>query len=176
MTYQTRIFGWLIVAALILLPALLGYRAGDQVEAKPQTEAATFAHEQFSYALQSAYMGLALVESREMSDWADSHYFTLKALHAERGTPPAPEALQNWTLSDDALLELRQARSRLVKALKNGGILINPQAAANAQASFDCWVERQEEDVDPANIELCHSKFEQQLGLLDNAKVANLRP
>lgn len=176
MTYQTRIYGWLIVAALVLLPALLGYRAGDKVEAMPHTEASVFAHEQFRYALQSAYMGLALVESREMSDWADSHYFTLKALHAERGTPPAPEALQNWTLPDDALVELRQARVRLVKALKNGGILINPEAAANAQAAFDCWIERQEEDVDPANIELCHSKFEQHLRLLDNAKVANLRP
>lgn len=176
MTYQTRIFGWLIVAALIMLPALLGYRAGDQVEAKPQTEASALAHKQFNYALQSAYMGLALVESREMSDWADSHYFTLKALHAERGTPPAPEALQNWALSDAALLELRQARTRLVKAFKNGGILINPQAAAHAQAAFDCWVERQEEDVDPANIELCHSKFEQQLALFDTAKIVGLRP
>lgn len=175
MTYQTRIFGWLIVAALVMLPALLGYRAGDQVEAKPQTEASAFAQEQFSYALQSAYMGLALVESREMSDWADSHYFTLKALHAERGTPPAPEALQNWTLSDEARVVLQHARSRLIKAFKNGGILTNPQAAANAQASFDCWIERQEENVDPANIELCHSRFEQQLRLLENAKVANLR-
>ncbi|MDF1686491.1 MAG: hypothetical protein ACJAVO_002121 [Parvibaculaceae bacterium] len=175
MTHQTRIIGWLIVAALILLPVLLGYRAGDPVEAKPQTEASVAAHEQFSYALQNAYMGLALVESREMSDWADSHYFTLKALHAERGTPPGPEALQNWALPDGVLADLRHARARLVKALKNGGILTNPQAAAQAQAAFDCWIERQEEDVDPANIELCHSKFEQQLHLLEHPKIANLR-
>jgi OOP family OmpA-OmpF porin len=57
-----------------------------------------------------------------------------------------PEVLDDWDLGDKNLVDMVPARAALVDALENGGRELAPDKAAIAQARFDCWAEKQEEN------------------------------
>ena len=46
-----------------------------------------------------------------------------------------------------------------MEALAGGAKTAKPDAAARAQASFDCWMQEQEENFQPADIKWCKDRF-----------------
>ena len=113
----------------------------------------------FKSALSREYKSFALYENDEMGDWNDASHFKKKAFLVALGRNTEPEVLEERTLPWDNRPELASARRRLVKALDSGGRAITPKKAARAQASFDCWVEQQEEDFQPDDIAKCRKAF-----------------
>jgi len=113
----------------------------------------------FKSALSREYKSFALYEHGEMGDWNDGAHFKKKAFLVALGQPTEPEVLEERTLPWDNRPELASARRRLVKALDSGGRAITPKKAARAQASFDCWVEQQEEDFQEEDIAQCRKAF-----------------
>jgi OOP family OmpA-OmpF porin len=113
----------------------------------------------FNSALSREYKTFALYENDEMGDWNDASHFKKKAFLVALGRNTEPEVLEERTLPWDNRPELASARRRLVKALDSGGRAITPKKAARAQASFDCWVEQQEEDFQEDDIAKCRKAF-----------------
>jgi len=115
----------------------------------------------FKSALSREYKTMALYESDEMRDWMDASHFKKKAFLVALGQPTEPERLEEWTLPQDTKQELASARRRLMAALKAGGGEVVPKKAARAQASFDCWIEQQEEGFQLEHIAQCRNEFYQ---------------
>ena len=115
----------------------------------------------FKSALSREYKAFALYENDEMGDWPDASHFKKKAFLVALGQPTEPEPLEEWTLPPENQPELASARRRLLAALNAGGRAVTPEKAARAQASFDCWVEQQEENFQPEHIAQCRNGFYQ---------------
>ncbi|MBX7147375.1 MAG: OmpA family protein [Alphaproteobacteria bacterium] len=113
----------------------------------------------FTANLTEEYRQYANFESRSEYDWVDARHFARKGLAAAEGQVVLPEELGNWDLPADKVDELAQARSRLMTALDGGGREKGPDLAARAQSRFDCWVEQQEENHQPDDINSCRTEF-----------------
>ena len=141
----------------VALLALLGGCMGDQVEALrhgAEGEGAGFTAE-----LSREYKQLAFYEADQMHDWIDADRFAEKAPQTAGGESVAPESLENWALPEDKESELEEAHGRLLAVLGKGAAKKAPLAAARAQAGFDCWLEQQEENHQPAHIAACREAF-----------------
>lgn len=121
----------------------------------------------FQVALSNEYRLFAVYEADEMRDWIDAGHFARKGLAASRGRSVAPEPLAQWRLPRGTVLDLARARRRLVAFLDAGAREKRPQAAARAQASFDCWVEQQEENWQTEHIAACRDSFHAALDRID---------
>ena len=113
----------------------------------------------FAAALARDYRNFALFEADRMYDWPDAAHFGDKALAAAAGTPPPPERPADWRLPAEARAPIAAARTRLAAALSQGARERTPEAAARAQARFDCWVEQQEENWQTDHIAGCRDGF-----------------
>ena len=151
----------------LLLP--LGSCVGRDIETIREIEPAG---SEFSRVLAGEYRRFALFEADEMYDWNDAALFARKGLRAARGELVEAERLEDWRLPRESLSELGEARATLVAALEAGARSAAPAAAARAQASFDCWIEQQEENHQPEDIEACRGKFYS----LFNEIIASLEP
>ncbi|MGP1394451.1 MAG: OmpA family protein [Inquilinaceae bacterium] len=118
-----------------------------------------FAGSQFDQQLAMEYRDLANFEANQMADWADAEYFAQKGLAASRGEAVAPATLADWNLPDFSVAELSAARASLVSALDGGARQEQAVDAAIAQSKFDCWVEQQEENIQPDHIAACRDEF-----------------
>lgn len=112
----------------------------------------------FSRALQGEYATLAATERAEQ-DWTDAAYFVARARQAATAEVPPPAALDERDLPADALDALAAARQRLASILRRGGPDRAPDEAARAQAMFECWMQEQEENHQPADIAACRDSF-----------------
>jgi OmpA-OmpF porin, OOP family len=125
-------------------------------EAAPQTPTS------FNQALTKEYAAFAGALQDEFKDWADTDYFSRKGLAARDGSVP-PESNSNWLIPlevpDKFRSELAQSRERLMAALDGGGRDRLPLVAARAQARYDCWVERMEDDWKTAINGPCRKQF-----------------
>jgi OOP family OmpA-OmpF porin len=65
--------------------------------------------------------------------------------------------------------ELVEGRRDLMDAFTRGGKEKAPEAAAIAQAKYDCWIEQQEEGHQPTHIAACREDFRAALATLDDA-------
>ena len=81
-----------------------------------------------------------------------------KGLEAASGQLVSPEDPAKWSIPDGESGQLLQDRGKLVNLLNKGGREAAPDAAAVAQARFDCWVERAEK-ADTADESVCRSQF-----------------
>lgn len=118
----------------------------------------------FNQALQDGYLKLASAE-RDRYDWRDSARYADKALAAAEDQDVAPEPLYERRLPKSVAAEAAEARKKLMAALpaaKSG----NPQQAARAQTSFDCWLEEQEENHQSDDISACRGEFYDALAAL----------
>jgi len=113
----------------------------------------------FKSSLSREYKTFALYENDEMGDWEDASRFKKKAFLVALGQPAGPELLDEWNIPQKNQFEMSSARRRLIAALKAGGGAITPEKAARAQASFDCWVEQQEENFQEDHIDKCRNSF-----------------
>ncbi|WP_417820636.1 OmpA family protein [Terasakiella sp.] len=111
----------------------------------------------FQKGLQSEYARLAGLE-RDEGDWADARRFVGKALAATQGDVE-PQMIADRSLPEDKVGELSAAREKLMAAYAAGGKEASPEAAARAQAGFDCWMQEQEENFQPDDIEACKKYF-----------------
>lgn len=112
----------------------------------------------FNSALHQEYVDLAAMESAE-GDWDDTAYFLEKARMAAAGQKVAPDAVMSRDTPEHAMAELTAARQDLMAALVKGARESNPKMAAKAQASYDCWLQEQEEDFQPEDIEACKQNY-----------------
>jgi OOP family OmpA-OmpF porin len=159
--------------ALVAATALVGCSdwSGANFHGNPQSEpinintvagAATRNASSFTAALASEYAALAGSLHRA-GDVADADYFARKGVNAGRGAAVPPEDNANWAIPLEQPFGLRtklaQARTRLLAALDSGARDRAPALAARAQARYDCWVERMEDNWSTAQNGACATEF-----------------
>lgn len=87
------------------------------------------------------YRSYAIYNARTLGDAETGELFAQKAVAAFSGETPFPESLENWPISDpDQKFALQNECRELINALKNDAADICPEAAAEAQAKYDCWL------------------------------------
>ncbi|MEQ8354815.1 MAG: OmpA family protein [Kiloniellaceae bacterium] len=143
----------------------------DRARALPAQE------QSFDGYLAREYRDFFLFEADQMYDWIDADHFAEKALAAADRQSVQPEDPANWDIDAAHMAELKTARGDLLSALTGGGREKAPEAAAIAQAKYDCWVEQQEEGHQPAHIAACKEEFGIALAKLQGAlTVAEVAP
>ncbi len=139
------------LSAALLLSACSGF----QLE---KAQMATPSGSNFNTGLYNGYLDLANSEFRE-ADYADSDTFANRAMEAASNKSVQPEAIDMRHLPADKVGELTSARADLVAALGAGASGRMPAEAANAQVMFDCWMQEQEENIQPKDIAACRTGF-----------------
>ena len=120
----------------------------------------TFDGDSFTQRLADNYRTYALYEADVMYDWIDAAHFAEKAKMAGSGEVVGPERPGDWSIGNETRLkELQDARAVLVSVLDDGAREYSPDAAALAQAKYDCWVEQQEEGWQYNHIAACRNEF-----------------
>lgn len=144
-------------AAAIAILALGGCTFGpfdaDHLGTLPPPDSA------FDAALSREYVTLGNLERAEY-DWPDTARFYRRATAAAIGERVDPEPLEARHLSQADQPVLAAARDRLSRALSSGARALTPDAAARAQAGYDCWMQELEEGHQPDDIAACRSRFE----------------
>ena len=158
--------------ALVFAGALL---AGCAVSSLPDIKASTPSGSAFDVALHKEYVKLAEMEAGEF-DWADADTFTERARAVLEGNSPLPEEIGARDLPQASVNELTSARARLMKALNAGGREASPEHAAGAQGGFDCWMQEQEEDLQPDDIAACKKAFMFHIEKLEEALAPKEEP
>ena len=97
----------------------------------------------FTQALAAEYRDFAVHEADEDFDRRAADYFAGKGLAAAGGELVLPEEVSG--VSDDHAGTLNDAHGRLMAALDGGAREGNPDIAAKAQVSFDCWLHETQE-------------------------------
>jgi OmpA-OmpF porin, OOP family len=176
--------------ALVAATALAGCSdwSGSNFHGNPQSEplninsvagAATQNATSFTAALASEYAALAGSLHRA-GDVADADYFARKGVNARRGVAVPPEDNANWAIPLEQPFGLRtklaQARTRLLAALDSGARDRAPALAARAQARYDCWVERTEDNWAAAQNGACATEFLAAMDQLEGKPAAATAP
>ncbi len=157
------------LSGALLLSACAGFQLGEAQKATPSGS-------DFNAALYSGYLELADSEFRE-ADYPDSDVFAGRAMQAASNESVQPEAIAARDLPADKVGELSSAREQLVAALGAGAADLKPAEAARAQVMFDCWMQEQEENRQPKDIESCRAGFSTALAQIQQApKVAAAAP
>jgi len=112
----------------------------------------------FSQALYNDYIALSKGEYGE-GDYTDADRFAVKAMTAASGDDVGPYNPGEWAIPQDRVPVMTGAHSRLVAALNGTGKDKATTQLARAQTSFDCWVQEQEENFQPAHIAACRDAF-----------------
>lgn len=113
----------------------------------------------FAYYLAQGYRRFSKQEDNS-HDFAQAAIFLQRAGAVERGERIEPENLSTRILPAWAVDDLVYARQRLIRALGRGAGMRLPKIAANAQVAFDCWMEQQEENIQPQDVASCRKAFE----------------
>jgi OmpA-OmpF porin, OOP family len=154
--------------AVIILAGLTAACAGsgnvDAVRAQANKGAA------FHQALQKDYSDLAASE-RAQADWIDTVYFTGRAQRAADGETFDPQALAERRIPQPVVRDITEARTRLMSVLTDDNRKMLPVQASLAQTGFDCWMEQQEENFQPEDIEACKRTFNAALAALEKGAV-----
>lgn len=141
-----------------LVLAMLGMLPGC-VSSVDQLRKADLKGNSFQVELAKQYLEFAESEA-DQYDWFNSAYFAKKGLKVMAGEPTAPEDLKNWSLPEDMLPILQQAREYLVSVILLPEVTKKfPQESSKAQFMFDCWVEQQEENWQEEDIAKCRNGF-----------------
>jgi OOP family OmpA-OmpF porin len=123
---------------------------------------------QFSQTLHDEYVNYAQAEFDEY-DFRDATFFAQRAVSTGGGSVPAPQLPSERALPDEHVGALTTAHSRLTSALADGAADKAPQAAAEAQAAYDCWMQEAEENIQPNHIAACEERFQASMALVDEA-------
>ncbi|MFO1153201.1 MAG: OmpA family protein [Rhodospirillales bacterium] len=120
----------------------------------------------FDSALVTNYKKLSDIEYAS-GDAKDGDTYALRAIAAGQGKPTTPDDLKLRQIPAGAQSEINQGRQRLVAALDKNGRTSKPEVAAYAQASFDCWAEQLQENLQPDAIAACRDAFMKSLAELE---------
>jgi OmpA-OmpF porin, OOP family len=121
---------------------------------------------EFNRNLQQGYLKLSEAEYDE-ADYEDSDYFAMRSIEAAKGGQVQPEMISERNLPEDKVGELTDARLRLMTAMAEGAADAKPLSAAEAQISFDCWMQEQEENFQPGDIAACRERFVTAMAVLE---------
>jgi OOP family OmpA-OmpF porin len=154
--------------AIALLPLLAACAGGPNIEA---TKSMANKGSAFNGALQQEYIALAMAEAEEW-DMEDAHYFNNKALAAAKGDDVQPQAIKERKITGDARSDLEAARQALRASLLAGSKDYAPKESARAQAMFDCWIQEQEENDNPADVAACMNGFNEALAKVEGMHLA----
>ncbi|MFC3228610.1 OmpA family protein [Marinibaculum pumilum] len=156
---KREILGGIVASAML---AISGPAAAEVVDLNFEADTIgemKVAGQGFSDHLARDYRTLSLFERDAMVDWPDAEFYADKALMAKQGRKVMPERVEDWGVENDAAIaELKAARTDLV-ALLSTARSAHPNAAAQAQAYYDCWIEQQEEGWQRSHIAGCKEKF-----------------
>lgn len=152
-----------VVLAAVLAAAgcSLGPFDTDHLASVPPPDSA------FQAALSREYVALGDRERAEY-DWPDTARFYRRATTSAEGRRVEPEALADRDLASADRETLGAARERLAAALAQGARAFTPEAAARAQAGFDCWMQEQEEGHQPGDIAACRAQFEEAMVVVED--------
>jgi OOP family OmpA-OmpF porin len=153
-----------LLSGIGLAAFLLAGCAGQQLQ---MAEKATPGGGPFDKELFAQYLALAKAEYAE-ADYGDSDAFANRALASAAGTPPGPEAVEARDIPPQFVGELKAAFRELNEVLDVGAVRF-PKVAAKAQAAFDCWLQEQEENLQPEDIAKCKGDFTSALNALKAA-------
>ncbi len=138
---------------------------GLQLQEARDMEPEGTAHDENLY---QGYVNLASKEYGE-GDYVDSDRFARRAQTAGQGRQVQPEMVEGRRgLPADKREELSAARKRLLAALADDAAQRKPIEAARAQVSFDCWLQEQEENRQPSDIEACRRDFMTNMAKLED--------
>ena len=140
------------------------YRAVRQME--PQGPA-------FNQGLRQGYLDYGDLLYEEF-DVGDFRHFAFKAVDSAKGEGVLPDTIESRELPGDRVEELAAARARLMAALDQTGRKKAPWEAATAQTSFDCWLEKVEENDPPEEIEICKGAFEQAIAEVERSLASDV--
>jgi outer membrane protein OmpA-like peptidoglycan-associated protein len=128
----------------------------------------------FDKALYAQYLKLAKTEYSE-ADYDDSDTFANRAILSAEGTPPEPEAVGDRMIPAEFVGELKTASRKLSEVIDPGSVRF-PRTAARAQAAFDCWLQEQEENLQPRHIAKCKGDFNSAYNALKAALAPQPKP
>ncbi len=138
-------------AGILLLAGCSGQQLSSAQKIQPTGS-------EFNQNLYGGYISLSKDEYAE-GDYRDSDKFAGRAKQVATGGSIAPEEIAARKLPADRAGELSDARAKLVAALGGGAADKDPARAATAQVMFDCWMQEQEENRQPADIARCRDGF-----------------
>ncbi len=162
--------GLMILAGVAALGAC-DFNKFDEVDALREAQAVG---SPFTQKLTEEYRNFVMNEKSEL-DHSDSLHFARKGLASARGDVVMPEPLTDWNIQPENMDALSLARSRMVAMFDLGAREAYPEISAISQARFDCWIEQQEENFQPDDINRCKAEFEQTLGQLET-QMPNVAP
>ena len=135
---------------------------------------------EFGNALYRGYSALA--DERDGAfDLTDAEHFNHKARTAARRSAVQPDAVMDRDLTDEQMPMFQEALDRMRIAFERGGMTLAPRDAANAQVSYDCWIEATEANrtVRRANSESeqsCKDEFDAAIAKVEAAATHELTP
>ena len=144
-----------IIAVTALMLSACGMEYNRALDTTPSGSA-------FDNHLYKEYIDLAGEETGEL-DYGNADVFATRAIAAAAGNSGEPEELANRTLPEGTEGDLQVARATLVGAFANSAKEKIPDQAARAQAMYECWMEEQEENIEPDDIAACRAAFEEAL-------------
>lgn len=157
--------GLMIVAGVAALGAC-DFNKFEEVDAINEVQAVG---SPFTQKLTGEYRNFVNEEVDGMKDHADAIHFARKGLSSARGDVVMPEPLGDWNIQPENMDELSVGRGRLVAMFDLGAREAYPDVSAVAQARFDCWIEQQEENFQPDDINRCKREFLAALEQLEGA-------
>lgn len=124
-------------------------------------------------ALHREYMQKAEFEYNNMSDWRSTVFYKDRVVAASNGQPLPPTEVSQRIIPAENVNEISEARARLVAAQTDGPAIQDvPEPSAQALAAYDCWLEQQEENIQPPDIASCKEQFEATVALMEEANAA----
>ena len=149
---------------------------GPAADALAQAQASSVPADPYQASLRAAYLGFAEFEHNRMHDYTDTIFHANLASRAAAGNNIQPQQIGDRMLSPGDASTLSAARERLMAAINAGGPQIAPGPAGRAVASFDCWMEQQEENIQPGDIAACQRGFEAAMEKLEAAMAGKPEP
>lgn len=122
----------------------------------------------YQLAMVKEYMTFSESEAKQY-DWVDADHFARKAIAVLEGKEVLPEEISEWDIPETMMGSLVKARADVAKFVTKDMKTTQPRTLAAAIASFDCWVEQQEENWQDADISACRDRFYEQLNILNEA-------
>lgn len=93
-------------------------------------------------------------------DYESVEFYVKKSQMAKQGELVLPQEISERNIPQFALEEITEAKKRIDSALASGAPVKMPKEMADAQVSFDCWLEQQEENIQQHDIDECKQKFD----------------
>ncbi len=129
----------------------------------------------FDKSLYEGYIDQSRKEFAE-GDYRASDDFAVRAVASGTGGGVEPDDISYRRVPRDKLREMADNRQRLMAALADGAAERKPIEAAEAQVSYDCWIQEVEENRQPEDIAACRDGFMTALAKLEDRPVAAAAP